>query len=136
MIIIKTKIGVLQFCYDHNFCHNVDMVSCECEWLAYHFYKYLPLFFTIHNRLHQNCSKSCLHRVSLILNAIVVKLSLSIANKQGYHKMTILNFFFFKTKSTSIGECNTPQLLFYNPKHRKSTPSGFVNLKKFATYEQ
>jgi len=26
-------------------------------------------------------------------------------------------------------------LLFYNPSHPKPTPSGFVNLKKFATYE-
>ena len=38
-------------------------------------------------------------------------------------------------RALALGGVNTPQLLFYNLSHSKSTPFGFVNLKKFATYE-
>ena len=35
----------------------------------------------------------------------------------------------------ALGCVNILQLLFYNPRQQKLTPSGFVYLKKFATYE-
>ena len=44
-------------------------------------------------------------------------------------------FFFLRNLSTSIGDVNTLQLLFYNSRQQKPTPFGFVYLKKFATYE-
>ena len=42
----------------------------------------------------------------------------------------------YYTQSTSIRGVNTSQLLFYNLSYPKPTPSRFVNLKKFATYEE